>query len=58
MRRQGSLRDATDIVEELTRREVRVHIGGTIYDPPDPVGRLLFHELGIIASLHLKSALS
>jgi DNA invertase Pin-like site-specific DNA recombinase len=44
-----SLRDATDIVEDLTRRDVRVHIGGTIYDPSDPVGRLLFHVLGIIA---------
>lgn len=44
-----SLRDATDIAEELTRRQVRLNIGGAIYDPTDPVGRLLFNVLGLVA---------
>ncbi len=33
-----SLRDATDIAEELTRRGVKLNLGGSIYDPTDPVG--------------------
>ena len=44
-----SLRDATDIAEELTRREVRLNLGGSLYDPTDPVGRLLFNVLGMVA---------
>lgn len=44
-----SLRDATDIAEELTRRGVRLNLGGSVYDPTDPVGRLLFNVLGMIA---------
>jgi DNA invertase Pin-like site-specific DNA recombinase len=44
-----SLRDATDIAEELTRRQVRLNLGGTIYDPTDPIGRLLFNVLGMVA---------
>ena len=31
-----SLRDAKDIVDELTRREVKLSIGGSIHDPPIP----------------------
>ena len=44
-----SLRDATDIAEELTKRRVRLNLGGSIYDPTDPVGRLLFNVLGMVA---------
>lgn len=44
-----SLRDATDIAEELTRRGVRLNLGGSVYDPTDPVGRLLFDVLGMVA---------
>jgi DNA invertase Pin-like site-specific DNA recombinase len=44
-----SLRDATDIAEELTRRQVRLNIGGAVYDPTDAVGRLLFNVLGMVA---------
>jgi len=44
-----SLRDATDIAEELTRRGVRLSLGGSVYDPTDPVGRLLFNVLGMVA---------
>jgi DNA invertase Pin-like site-specific DNA recombinase len=44
-----SLRDATDIAEELTRRGVKLNLGGSTYDPTDPVGRLLFKVLGMVA---------
>lgn len=44
-----SLRDATDIAEKLTRRGVRLNLGGSVYDPTDPVGRLLFNVLGMVA---------
>ncbi len=44
-----SLRDATDIAEELRRRGVKLNLGGSIYDPTDPVGRLLFNVLGMVA---------
>jgi hypothetical protein len=36
------LPDARDILDELTRRNVKLSLGGSIHDPTDPVGRLLF----------------
>jgi len=44
-----SLRDAKDIVDEVTRREVKLSIGGSVHDPTDPVGRLLFDVLAMVA---------
>jgi len=44
-----SLRDAIDIADELTRRGVKLNLGGSVYDPTDPVGRLLFNVLGMVA---------
>jgi len=44
-----SLPDARDIVEELTAGEVKLNLGGSIHDPTDPVGRLLFNVLAMIA---------
>ena len=44
-----SVPDARDIVEELTSREVSLSIGGTVHDPSDPVGRLLFNVLAMVA---------
>ena len=44
-----SLTDARDIVEELTAAGVKLNIGGSLHDPTDPVGRLLFNVLGMIA---------
>ncbi|QHC68694.1 recombinase family protein (plasmid) [Rathayibacter sp. VKM Ac-2759] len=44
-----SITDARDIVDELTRRGVRLCIGGSLHDPLDPVGRLLFNVLAMIA---------
>jgi DNA invertase Pin-like site-specific DNA recombinase len=44
-----SLPDARDIADELTRREVRLSLGGMVHDPTDPVGRLLFNVLAMVA---------
>jgi DNA invertase Pin-like site-specific DNA recombinase len=44
-----SLPDARDIADELTRREVRLSLGGSVYDPTDAVGRLLFNVLAMVA---------
>ncbi len=39
-----SLRGAKDIVDELTGKQVKLSIGGSVDDPLDPVGRLLFQS--------------
>jgi DNA invertase Pin-like site-specific DNA recombinase len=33
------------------RRSVRLNLGGSVYDPTDPVGRLLFNLLAMVAEL-------
>ena len=44
-----SLPDARAIADELTARRVRLNLGGAVYDPTDPVGRLLFNVLAMVA---------
>jgi DNA invertase Pin-like site-specific DNA recombinase len=44
-----SVPDARDIVDELTRRGVKLNLGGSVHDPTDPVGRLLFNVLAMVA---------
>jgi DNA invertase Pin-like site-specific DNA recombinase len=44
-----SLPDARAIADELTARRVRLNLGGSVYDPTDPVGRLLFNVLAMVA---------
>ena len=44
-----SLPDARAIADELTHRQVRLNLGGSVYDPNDPVGRLLFNVLAMVA---------
>ncbi len=44
-----SVPDARDIVDELTASGVRLNIGGSIHDRTDPIGRLLFTTLSMIA---------
>ncbi len=46
-----SVPDARNIVDELTAGGVRLSIGGSVHDPPDPVGRLLFNVLSMVAEL-------
>ena len=44
-----SLPDARDILDELTKRIVKLSVGGSVHDPTDPVGRLLFKVLAMVA---------
>jgi DNA invertase Pin-like site-specific DNA recombinase len=44
-----SLPDARAIADELTVRQVCLNLGGSVYDPTDPVGRLLFNVLAMVA---------
>lgn len=44
-----SLPDARDIADELASKGVSLSLGGSVYDPTDPVGRLLFNVLGMVA---------
>ena len=44
-----SVKDARDIADELTTRGVALSLGGSRYDPTDPVGRLLFNVLAMVA---------
>lgn len=44
-----SLTDARDIADELAGKQVRLNLGGTLYDPNDPIGRLLFNVLAMVA---------
>ncbi|MGC5627179.1 recombinase family protein [Georgenia sp. Z1344] len=44
-----SVPDARDIVAELTARGVRLQLGASVHDPTDPVGRLLFNVLAMVA---------
>ncbi len=44
-----SIRDAHDIADELAERGVTLALGRSVHDPTDPVGRLLFNVLAMIA---------
>ena len=44
-----SVPDARDIADELTAREIKLNLGGAVHDPTDPVGRLLFNVLAMVA---------
>ena len=44
-----SVRDARDIADELAGRGIRLNLGGSIHDPTDPIGKLLFNVLAMVA---------
>src|SRR5665647_421467 len=44
-----SLPDARAIADELTVWQFRLNLGGSVYDPTDPVGWLLFNVLAMVA---------
>lgn len=46
-----SVRDAKDIADELEAKGVSLSIGGSVYDPHDPMGKLLFTNLAMFAEL-------
>ncbi|WP_434080737.1 recombinase family protein [Sanguibacter sp. Z1732] len=48
-----SLPDARDIADELTAAGVVLDIGGSRYDPSDPVGKLLFNVLSMVAQFEV-----
>jgi len=48
-----SVPDARDIADELTRKEVKLSIGGSVHDPTDPVGKLLFNALAMVAEFEV-----
>jgi hypothetical protein len=41
--------DARAIADELTARQISLSLGGSVYDPTDAMGRLLFNLLAIVA---------
>jgi len=41
--------DARGIADELTAGDVKLNLGGSVHDPTDPVGRLLFNVLAMVA---------
>jgi excisionase family DNA binding protein len=48
-----SLPDARAIADELTARQISLSLGGSVYDPTDAVGRLLFNVLAMVAESDL-----
>ncbi|MGP5688883.1 recombinase family protein [Glutamicibacter ardleyensis] len=40
-------------MDELIRREIKLCIGGSVYDPSDSVGKLLFNALALVAELEI-----
>lgn len=53
-----SVPDARDIVGEPTGSGVRLKIGGSVHDPTDLIGRLLFTVLSMIAEFEANLALA
>lgn len=45
-----SVPDARDLVTELASRQITLNLGGTIYDPTDPFGRLLSEVLALVVN--------
>ncbi|MBT2535132.1 recombinase family protein [Arthrobacter sp. ISL-69] len=44
-----SVRDAHQIADELATRGVKLSIDGSVHDPADPMGKLLFNVLAMVA---------
>ncbi len=43
-----SVADARDIVEQLTGRGVRLNLGGTVFNPHDPTGRVIAKTIAAV----------
>jgi DNA invertase Pin-like site-specific DNA recombinase len=48
-----SVPDARAIGDSLTRRGVRLSLGGTVYDPSDPMGKCFFNILATFAEFEV-----
>jgi DNA invertase Pin-like site-specific DNA recombinase len=44
-----SLPNARDIADDLTTRQIKLSLGGSVYDPTDAIGKLLFNVLAMVA---------
>jgi DNA invertase Pin-like site-specific DNA recombinase len=44
-----SVRDVYQIADDLAARAVKLSIGGSVYDPTDPMRKLLFNVLAMVA---------
>ncbi len=44
-----SIADARDIADELTARKVKLSFAGSVYDPIDPMGKLVFNMMSVFA---------
>ena len=44
-----SVADAHDVATELTARQVKLQMGWSVHDPSDPIGKLLFTTLAMVA---------
>ncbi len=44
-----SARDARDIADELTAKKVKLSLGGSVYDPSDPIGKMVFSMMSVFA---------
>ena len=44
-----SVRDAHQIADDLAARGVKLNIGGSLHDPADPICKLLFNVLAMVA---------
>lgn len=50
-----SLPDARAIADELTARQISLSLDGSVYDPTDAVGKLLFNVLAMVAEFSVIS---
>lgn len=48
-----SVPDARAIADELTTRGVRLSLGGQVYDPTDPMGKMFFSILAVFAEFEV-----
>jgi DNA invertase Pin-like site-specific DNA recombinase len=48
-----SVPDARDIGDSLAQRGVRLSLGGTVYDPSDPMGKMFFNILATFAEFEV-----
>ncbi len=51
-----SISDARAIADELTDRGVGLSLGGSVYNPADPMGRLFFNLLAVFAEFEVDLA--
>jgi DNA invertase Pin-like site-specific DNA recombinase len=48
-----SVPDARDIGDSLARRGIELSLGGQVYDPTDPMGKMFFNILATFAEFEV-----